>query len=173
MPALERLDLRATAVGTDELARLGPHAGLKCLLLAQTRVDDRAVELVERLPALERLHVWSTKLTPEGVARLRAARPDLAVENGSAPPAKPLETEPEPKLVSGRGAPAAPGGPAPAAGTAPAGLAPVNARCPVTDGAVNPAFAIVFEGRVVGFCCANCPTKFWNDPAAYRAKLPR
>jgi hypothetical protein len=139
-------------------------------LLAQTRVDYGAVELLERMPALERLHVWSAKLTPEGVARLRAARPDLAVESGAPPPAKPLETEPEPKLVSGRGASPAP---APAGGTAPAGLTPVNARCPVTDGAVNPAFAIVFEGRVVGFCCASCPTKFWSDPAAYRAKLPR
>jgi hypothetical protein len=52
-----------------------------------------------------------------------------------------------------------------------ANLAPVNAVCPVTGAAVDPKFAIVFEGRVIGFCCPNCPQKFWAEPETFRDKL--
>ena len=74
-------------------------------------------------------------------------------------------------FVSGRANPA-PAAPPTTAASATA-LKPVNATCPVSGTPVNPAFSIVFEGRVIGFCCSNCPTKFWADPQSYKSKLPQ
>jgi YHS domain-containing protein len=36
---------------------------------------------------------------------------------------------------------------------------------------VNPKYAVVFEGKVIGFCCPNCPKEFWADPKAFAEKL--
>ena len=30
----------------------------------------------------------------------------------------------------------------------------------------------VADGKLVGFCCPNCPGEFWANPEAFRAKLP-
>ena len=59
------------------------------------------------------------------------------------------------------------------AGSPGAALKPVNATCPVSGEPVNPKYTVVFEGRVVGFCCPNCPGKFWANPQEYKAKLPQ
>jgi YHS domain-containing protein len=53
-----------------------------------------------------------------------------------------------------------------------AGLAPVNTVCPVSGEPANAKYSILFEGRVIAFCCLNCPKEFWADPETYRAKLP-
>jgi hypothetical protein len=37
---------------------------------------------------------------------------------------------------------------------------------------VNKKFLVVFEGRVIGFCCNKCPGEFWADPEKFRSKLP-
>jgi hypothetical protein len=29
----------------------------------------------------------------------------------------------------------------------------------------------VFDGKIVGFCCPNCPKEFWADPQAFADKL--
>ncbi|MBI5363576.1 MAG: hypothetical protein HZA53_10395 [Planctomycetes bacterium] len=169
MPNLERLDLRATAVDDAALARLGAHAKLATLVVEQTKLDARGVDVLVKLPALVELHVWRSGLDAQAIERLRVLRPALRVDAGDTGPAKPVEEEPVVQLVSGRAAPAAPSA-APAAASA---LKPINATCPVSGTPVNPAYTIVFEGRVIGFCCPNCPTKFWADPQSYRSKLPQ
>jgi YHS domain-containing protein len=44
--------------------------------------------------------------------------------------------------------------------------------CPVSGSAVDANYRVVFRGRVIGFCCAKCPTQFWANPAQYESKLP-
>lgn len=49
---------------------------------------------------------------------------------------------------------------------------PVNASCPVmTQEEVNPEFTMIFEGRVVGFCCEKCLAKFEANPRRYAGRL--
>ncbi|MDE0897309.1 MAG: hypothetical protein OSB10_12080, partial [Planctomycetota bacterium] len=49
--------------------------------------------------------------------------------------------------------------------------APENATCPVSGEPVDPVFTVTHEGRTIGFCCANCPKSFIEDPAKYLAIL--
>ena len=167
-PGLERLDLRATSIGDAGLAALAGHATLAELVLAQTRVTDAAVETLLALPALRRVFLWKTGLSEAALARLRAERPALDVV-GDEPPEAALESEGELAFTSDRPLPEGTGAPAPAATPS---LAPVNTTCPVSGDPVKPGFAVVHEGRVIGFCCAKCPSVFLENPAAYAAKLP-
>jgi hypothetical protein len=159
---LTRLELRETGVGDAAVLKLAGHATLETLVLTQTGVTDACVDALAGMPALKRVYVWGSRLTPEGVARLRRERPGLAVDAGDAPAAAPLATEEPPKLTKGAAA-------APA--LAPPGSAPVNTVCPVSGSPVNVKYTIVFEGRLVGFCCPNCPAKFWAKPDDYASKL--
>jgi len=50
---------------------------------------------------------------------------------------------------------------------------PVNARCPVmTDEDALPGHALVWQGRLIGFCCEKRIRKFQEHPERYRANLP-
>ncbi|MEY4674418.1 MAG: hypothetical protein RL148_2202 [Planctomycetota bacterium] len=157
MSSLRRLDLRQTAVGSDGIEELVQLPKLEELVLVQTKVDDAVVESLLAMPALQRVFLWNTKLTPEALGRLREQRPTLRVETGEAAETNALEVEPPPPGT----APAAP---------APAGLKPVNDVCPVSGTAVDAQFSVVHDGKVVGFCCPNCPKTFWTDPAKYPVK---
>jgi YHS domain-containing protein len=42
----------------------------------------------------------------------------------------------------------------------------------VTGKLVDPAYQVVFKGKLVGFCCPKCPEAFWADPTKYESKLP-
>ncbi|MBK7878870.1 MAG: hypothetical protein IPJ77_24690 [Planctomycetes bacterium] len=172
MPELQRLDLRGTRVDTGAFAALAGHPKLSTLVVAQTKLDANAADVLLTLPALTELFTWRSGLDAKALERLRAARPKLAIDAGDGGPAKPVEVESDVTFVSGRALSSS----APTATTTPAGgktLEPVNATCPVSGTPVNSAFSIVFEGRVIGFCCSNCPTKFWADPQSYKSKLPQ
>jgi YHS domain-containing protein len=30
---------------------------------------------------------------------------------------------------------------------------------------------VVYEGKVIAFCCPNCPKQFWTDPQKFLAAL--
>lgn len=164
MPRLERLDLRSTSIGTEELARLGAHATLTKLVLVQTKLDDGAVDVLLALPALARVHVWHSGMTAAALERLRKARPKLAVDDGTTPDAQVAEREAGIVLGGAKSTATASASPSPS-------LAPINTSCPVSGSPASPAYSIVFEGRVIAFCCRDCPAKFWSSPATYRAKL--
>jgi YHS domain-containing protein len=163
MPQLRKLDLRATLV-TDAGARwLAAAPRLRELVAAQTSLGDAALAELGKSTSLERLVLWNSAATEAGIAALQAARPALAIESGALPNAAVLEAETEVKFTSDA--------PLPGAEAAPAALTPLNARCPVSDAPVNPKYAVVFEGKVIGFCCPNCPKEFWADPKAFAEKL--
>lgn len=48
---------------------------------------------------------------------------------------------------------------------------PVNSECPVSGKPVNPAHTVVHDGKVIGFCCADCKATFEKDPGPFLSKL--
>ncbi len=167
MPNLERLDLRAAGVEDGALAGLRNHAHLGELVLVRSKLTDASVDTLLALPALKRVYLWQSGISKEGLARLSGERPKLAVDAGDAAAAATLESEAAPKFTNEAPIPGA----APAAAVA-VSLEPVNTVCPVSGAPVNKKFLVVFEGRVIGFCCNKCPGEFWADPEKFRAKLP-
>jgi len=164
MPALARLDLRAAPIDDAALAVLRGHAALQELVLAQTQLSDASVETLLSLPALERVVLWQSGITSEGRARLAQERPELSIEAGDTPDSAALETEGELVFTSDRPLPGAE-----AAGADP--LAAVNTTCPVSGSPVNPKYRVVYGGKVIGFCCPECPKAFWADPHACLTRL--
>ncbi len=163
MPRLRRLDLRATAVTDACLTSLANATELRELVLAQTAVSDAGVEVLAKIPKLERVVLWGARVSADGAQALAAARRGLALELGDAPAATALESEGEIKFTSDA--------PLPGAEPLPVALTPMNSTCPVSGSPVNPKYAVVFEGKVIGFCCPNCPKEFWADPKAFAEKL--
>jgi hypothetical protein len=79
--SLEYLDLsdspQLTDAGLAHLARLGK---LKTLLLNQINVTDAGLEYLRGMKDLDELYLYHTKVTPEGVARLKRLLPQLKVK---------------------------------------------------------------------------------------------
>ena len=165
MPALSRLDLRLTHVTTQGVQSLAGLTKLKELILAQTRLDDSAVDAILALPALTKVYVWNSGLPNEAIARLRQKQ-GLTVDAGDTPPAKALEVEGELKFVNELPLP----GQKPPSPEVAAALQPVNAICPVSGKPVDPQFVVVHGQQAVGFCCMNCPKAFWAEPTKYPVK---
>jgi mono/diheme cytochrome c family protein/YHS domain-containing protein len=168
MPWLERLDLRKTDVDDAALASLRGHARLEELVLVHTKLTDASVATLLALPALKRVYLWESGITPDSIAHLSSERPKLAIVSDDAHASTALETEPPLKLTNEAPIPAADAKSAHAATS----LAPVNATCPVSGKPVDKKYSVVFEGRVIGFCCAKCPIEFWADPQKFTSKLP-
>lgn len=160
---LRKLDLRATNVSDAGLASLRGAHELRELNVSQTAVSDSSIEILSALPELERLVTWRSAITADGLARLRTAKPALVLEDGNAPASAALEAEGEVKFTSDA--------PLPGAAAVATALTPINAICPVSGSPVNPKYAVVFESKIVGFCCPNCPKEFWADPQAFAEKL--
>lgn len=173
MPNLARLDVRETAVTDAGVAALEGHPQLSDLVLARTKLTDAAVQSLVRMPALKRVYVWNSGIGARALGELRLGCGDVAIEAGDTADARVLESEKEIALTKPAPSPAsgtAPSAPpsAPASGTS----AAVNTVCPVSGKPVDPAYQVVFKGRIVGFCCSKCPGTFWADPSKYEAKLP-
>ncbi len=167
MPFLQSLDLRATAASDTLIASLLDHPRLERLVMAETPAGDAVLAAIADggMPALRTLHLWNCGATPEAVAAVRAARPEVRVIDDSLADVEPLETEPPITLSSDRPLPgAASEASEPAAAAA---LRPINDECPVGGVPADPRFAIVHEGRVIAFCCSDCATRFWADPSAF------
>ena len=164
MPKLRRLDLRATTTDDAALALLHGDAHVEDLVLAQTRVTDTGLEHVLTMSGLKRVYLWRSNVTADGIARLRSERSSLAVDADGVGAAA-AETEPPIVLTSEARLPDAPATGDPAA--------PVNTVCPVTGSPVNPKYHVLYAGRVIGFCCPDCPAKFNADPAKFASKLPQ
>ncbi len=50
---------------------------------------------------------------------------------------------------------------------------PINAMCPVKPKQkARPNLTVVYEGQVIGLCCASCVQRFSDNPKAYVAFIP-
>ncbi len=164
-PHLRRLDLRATNVGDAGVAALAKCAKLEELVIAQTKLTNAAVDSLAAIPNLKRVFLWKCGIDEDGLAKLRAAKPTLAIDDGAKPDAAISDAEKEIKLTSDR---PLPGADAPKSADA---LVATNAKCPVSGDPVNPKYLVVYKGKVIGFCCPNCPKTFWSDPEKFESKL--
>lgn len=161
MPNLRRLSLHGTAVTDGAIAALAGHPQLAELVLTKTAVSDSSIEHLLAMPALSRVYLWGSKATAGGAARLQEARPGLAADAGELREATQLLSELDPEFVDA----------GPKAGAGAVSLAPVNTACPVSGAAVDANYLVVHEGKVIGFCCADCPRQFWAEPARFAEKL--
>ena len=50
---------------------------------------------------------------------------------------------------------------------------PINKKCPVEHGDVDPKVTIQHDGKTIGFCCAGCDEEFKKDPAKYMAVIAK
>ncbi|HLQ39007.1 MAG TPA: c-type cytochrome domain-containing protein [Planctomycetota bacterium] len=163
MQGLVRLDLRGTGVTDAGVARLRRLPHLQHLVLAQTKLTDAVVEHLAAMPALDAVYLWHAGVSAEALARLRSARPGLRVDAGDTGPAAPLTAEPQ--VQSTKGEP-----PVPAVNATAPAAPPVNTVCPVSGKPVDPRYLLLHDGKVIGFCCPNCPAEFKANPAKYPLK---
>lgn len=172
MPNLKRVNLSSTGVTDAGLASLSNLASLEDLIVTNTKITVAAAPALNSLRSLKHVYAWKSGITPDDAAKLREQYPTIAFNLGDAATTEALEAETEVKLSND--AAAVPGAAAPgAAPTAPAAasLKPVNALCPVSDKPVDPEFAIVRDGKVIGFCCKHCLAQFLDDPAKFAEKI--
>lgn len=79
---LEYLVLRHTAIGDAAIATLAGLPALERLNLVGTAVTDAGAERLAEAGRLRRVFVWQSRITADGVAALRAERPELEVVSG-------------------------------------------------------------------------------------------
>jgi len=164
MPRLKRLDLRDTPVDDGALAALRGNAVLEELVLARVHLTDASVETLLSMKALKRVFLWQSGISAEGLAQLTVQQTNLLVESGDTPDSAALEVEPALALSSDR---PLPGSEAKGADE----LAAQNTVCPVSGSPVSPKYRVIWGGKVIGFCCPDCPKAFWADPDSFLAKL--
>ena len=84
MPALVSLRVDGTGAADAFAAQLPQNMpALRSLNLVGTPATDKALQAAAQLPGLQRLFVWHTKVTSDGLKALRVARPALIIETGS------------------------------------------------------------------------------------------
>lgn len=164
LPKLRRLNLSSTQITENGLVSLENHSELAELVLTQTKLTDSAFDTFTTLPALTHLYLWKSGITPETIAELREELPKVVVDAGDTADSVALEAETEIKLQDV----SKPATPAPSSADS---LKPVNKMCPVAGTPIVDGFAIVYKGRVVGFCCRHCIGTFLEDPSKYESKI--
>jgi mono/diheme cytochrome c family protein/YHS domain-containing protein len=143
-PQLRRVNLSRTAVGDAALRHLAGLEHLEYLNLYGTAVTDAGLEHLRGLAELRKLYLWQSEVTEAGAQKLREALPNVAIDLGD-------YAEEILEVARAR--------------------TPVNAKCPLTDKPVKPAYVFSFEGRTIGFCCEKCLAKFAADPAQFKDKI--
>lgn len=92
MRRLMTLDLRETAVTEAGIAKIAALPELRTLNLFATQVGNGVAGQLAAAKALEALYVWQSKIDADGIAKLKAALPNLRIVGApdlSAPPVEP------------------------------------------------------------------------------------
>jgi hypothetical protein len=80
-PDLEHVDLEHTAVTDAGMAYLTRLPKLDGLVLSRNGITDAGLRALQKCgPALQRLYVRDTKVTPAGLREFHEARPDVALD---------------------------------------------------------------------------------------------
>ena len=81
-PMLEELVLDRTPVNDAILAQLSGHQEIRTLRASQTRVSDISMPLLISLKNLQKLSVWGSEISEDGIRELMANRPSLQLIAG-------------------------------------------------------------------------------------------
>jgi len=93
---LEQLHLEGTRITDKGLVYLKDLKKLTYLNLYNTAVTDAGLAQLAGLVNLKELYLWQTKVTDEGVKKLKQALPNLDINRGWEPEAKPpAKSEPK------------------------------------------------------------------------------
>ena len=165
MQNLTRLHLERTGIGDEGLAALKSLGQLEYLNLYGTKVSEAGLDNLRELPKLHQLYLWQTQVTPEAAKAFADARTDKDQlrsweQEIEALKAKIRDAHINVELGVNITAKQA------AAGK------PINTVCPVSGKPVNPEKTVVYEGKLVAFCCDDCKANFQKDPAPFLSKLP-
>lgn len=166
-PNLTRLYLQRTAITDPALAYVARLQQLEYLNLHGTPISSVGLEHLKGLPKLKQLYLWQTQVNGSEAKAFADARTDRAqisewerqieelkakiraaqilVDVGIAP-----ETNATPLVMS---------------------PAPINTECPVSGKPVVAGQTVVYNGKVVAFCCEQCKAKFEKDPKPFLSKL--
>jgi hypothetical protein len=79
MSRLVKLDLRQTNITDEALKYLAGLKNLRSLNLFKVNITDESIEILSGLEKLETVYLWQSKVSPAGVQKLRAQRPELRV----------------------------------------------------------------------------------------------
>ena len=79
LKGLERLHLEKTELTDAGLKHLLALENLSYLNVYGTKVTDASIEDIVKIKSLKKVYIWETGITIEGVAKLKAARPDLKI----------------------------------------------------------------------------------------------
>jgi hypothetical protein len=164
-PNLVRLHLERTAVTDSGLAALEGLGQLEYLNLYGTEITDQGLATLQRLPKLKQLYLWQTHVTPSNALQWAEARVDQAQTL-----AWQQEIERLKSLVRNQSVVVNLGSTS-ALPVVANSSSPVNSTCPVSDKPVDPSKSVLYEGRLVAFCCDDCKAKFQQDPKPFLAKL--
>jgi uncharacterized membrane protein/mono/diheme cytochrome c family protein len=83
LPSLVRLRLDNNKLSDKGLKALAGLTELTYLNLhGNTEISDAAIEELAKLPKLQSVYLWNTGVSPQGAARLKQLRPDLAIDLG-------------------------------------------------------------------------------------------
>ncbi len=181
------LDLSGTAVGDRGLATVGQFTNLARLYLSRahvtdaglthlagldeleylnlygTQISDQGLATLAELPKLNRLYLWETRVTPKAAEDWAIAKTDTADIAEMREQIRQLEQQIAARQVIVQfGAPDS---------TTNQTAEPINGICPVSGKNVDPNKILVYESRVIGFCCDDCRKQFRADPKPFLSKL--
>lgn len=76
---LSELDLSQTRCGDRTIAALVNHRRLRTLWLTGSAITDASIPILNRLPAIESIDLQRTKVTAQGLAKLKIDHPDWKI----------------------------------------------------------------------------------------------
>jgi uncharacterized membrane protein/mono/diheme cytochrome c family protein len=166
--------LRGLTISPRLASTLAACPRLEDLDLSYTKLDDASLRTIVNTPSLKSINLWNATLNANIItsdALSAIANPTISVllNSGTAGGERSAILETEPPVALKRNAAAAPAATTSAAPTP--SLAPINRECPVSGAPVNPTYAIVHQGRVIGFCCEKCALEFWKDPGKFASRV--
>ncbi|MGB7346555.1 MAG: DUF1570 domain-containing protein [Pirellulaceae bacterium] len=77
--ALRELDLSHTPMDDAVLKSVVSATNLEVLWMTGTKISDRSIDVIAAMPKLQMVNVQQSEISPAGVARLQAARPNLKI----------------------------------------------------------------------------------------------
>ncbi len=162
---LRRLYLDNTKVTDKALASIAKLPDLEYLNLYGTEVTDAGLDQLKGMKKLRKLYLWKTKVSKEKADDLKAAIPGLYINIG-------WEYEQSAIARAAEAEAAAENGEAAAQVQAKVEAGPINTICPIKpDRNVNPAQTVTYKGQVIGLCCANCKRRFEANPEEFISKV--